>query len=59
MTEQTAEEVREKVDAVYRSESRRIFATLSLRLIRESKQRRQFHRANESAVQPSHNYIPR
>jgi RNA polymerase sigma-70 factor (ECF subfamily) len=28
MTEQTAEEVREKVDAVYRSESRRILATL-------------------------------
>jgi RNA polymerase sigma-70 factor, ECF subfamily len=28
MTEHTAEEVREKVDAVYRSESRRIFATL-------------------------------
>src|SRR5271166_2086494 len=28
MTEQTAEQVREKVDAVYRSESRRIFATL-------------------------------
>jgi RNA polymerase sigma-70 factor (ECF subfamily) len=28
MTEDTAEQVREKVDAVYRSESRRIFATL-------------------------------
>src|SRR5271165_5361551 len=28
MTEHTAEQVREKVDAVYRSESRRIFATL-------------------------------
>ena len=28
MTEHTAEELREKVDAVYRSESRRIFATL-------------------------------
>src|SRR5260370_33050038 len=28
MTEHTAERVREKVDAVYRSESRRIFATL-------------------------------
>jgi RNA polymerase sigma-70 factor (ECF subfamily) len=28
MTEHTAEEVREKVDSVYRSESRRIFATL-------------------------------
>jgi RNA polymerase sigma-70 factor (ECF subfamily) len=28
MTEQTAEQVREKVDAVYRSESRRILATL-------------------------------
>jgi RNA polymerase sigma-70 factor (ECF subfamily) len=28
MTEHTTEEVREKVDAVYRSESRRIFATL-------------------------------
>src|ERR1700750_2065093 len=28
MAEQTAEEVREKVDSVYRSESRRIFATL-------------------------------
>jgi RNA polymerase sigma-70 factor (ECF subfamily) len=28
MTEYTAEELREKVDAVYRSESRRIFATL-------------------------------
>jgi RNA polymerase sigma-70 factor, ECF subfamily len=28
MTERTAEQVREKVDAVYRSESRRIFATL-------------------------------
>src|ERR1700723_2545164 len=28
MAEHTAEEVREKVDAVYRSESRRIFATL-------------------------------
>jgi len=28
MTENTAEQVREKVDAVYRSESRRIFATL-------------------------------
>ena len=32
MTEHTAEEVREKVDSVYRSESRRIFATL-IRLI--------------------------
>src|SRR5260370_28339193 len=28
MTEHTAEQVRQKVDAVYRSESRRIFATL-------------------------------
>jgi RNA polymerase sigma-70 factor, ECF subfamily len=28
MTEHTAEQVREKVDAVYREESRRIFATL-------------------------------
>jgi RNA polymerase sigma-70 factor (ECF subfamily) len=28
LTEQTAEQVRQKVDAVYRSESRRIFATL-------------------------------
>ena len=28
MIERTAEQVREKVDAVYRSESRRIFATL-------------------------------
>ena len=31
MTKHTVEQVREKVDAVYRSESRRIFATLSSR----------------------------